>query len=145
MRNLTTDWNNAAYSNETVFVDKLTGNAMTIPANKAHAVRAMFDSVQAGAYLTNVDSISADPDAIASAEDDEDTVTVTVQFDGSDVAGFPVKANSDDTDVATVAPLFAYTNADGEASFVITSVAAGSATITFTAGTNTDTTAVTVS
>jgi hypothetical protein len=144
MRDLTTNWNASAFYSQTVFVDKTTGNTMTVGANRPVDVRTMFDSVQAGQYTTDPDSVSADPSTVSSEPTDEDVIVVTVETDSDGVGFFPVKAESDDTDVATVSPAVGFTKADGTVEFTITSVADGSATITFTAGTNTDTVAVTV-
>jgi len=144
MRTLTTNWNNSAFNSETVFVDGRTGNTMTIGANRPVDVRTMYDSVESGTYKFDADSIAADPATISSEPEDVDTVTVTVEIDSVGVAGYPVKAASDDVTVATVSPQLAFTKDDGTAVFTITSVDDGEATITFTAGTETDTTVVTV-
>jgi hypothetical protein len=144
MRDLTKNWNASAYYNATSFVDSASGNVMTIAANNPVSVRCLFDSVASGAYKIDADSIDADPATLATEPDDTDTVTVTVEAGGGVVAGYPVKAASDDTDVATVSPLLARTKDDGTAVFTITSVGDGEATITFYAGTETDTTVVTV-
>jgi hypothetical protein len=144
MRTLTTNWNASSFYNETVFVDRASGNTMTVGANSPVRVRTMFDSVQSGAYKIDADSIDADPATLSTEPDDEDTVTVTVEVDGDVAAGYPVKAATDDAGVATVSPLLAHTKEDGTAVFTITSVADGEATITFYAGTETDTTVVTV-
>ena len=144
MRSLTTNWNNAAYYNETVFVDSLSGNTMTVGANRPVDVRTMFDSVESGSYKVDADSIAADPATLSTEPDDSDTVTVTVEAGGGVVGGYPVKAATDDADIATVSPKLAYTAADGTVTFTVVSVADGEATITFTAGTETDTTVVTV-
>lgn len=144
MRTLTTNWNASAYYDETVFVDSASGNTMTIGANRPVDVRTMTDSVASGAYKVDADSISADPATLSTAPEDEDVVTVTVEADGGIVAGYPVKAVTGNADFATVAPKLAYTDENGEAVFTVTSVADGEATITFYAGTETDTTVVTV-
>jgi hypothetical protein len=144
MRTLTTNWNNSAFNSETVFVDGRTGNTMTIGANRPVDVRTMYDSVESGTYKFDADSIAADPATISSEPEDVDTVTVTVEIDSVGVAGYPVKASSDDVTVATVSPLLAFTKGDGTVVFTVTSVDDGEATITFTAGTETDTTVVTV-
>ena len=144
MRTITTNWNASAYYDETVFVDGASGNTMTIGANRPVDVRTMLDSVASGTYKVDADSIDADPATLATAPEDTDTVTVTVEADGDVVAGYPVKAATDDAGVATVSPKLAYTDGNGEATFTITSVADGEATITFYAGTETDTTVVTV-
>jgi hypothetical protein len=144
MRSITTNPNNAAFNSSTVFVDGRTGNTMTIGANRAGDVRTMYDSVDSGTYRFDVDSIDADPATLSTEPDDTDTVTVTVELDSVAVVGFPVKAASDDLTVATVSPKLAYTKDDGTVVFTITSVDDGEATITFTAGTQTDTTVVTV-
>jgi hypothetical protein len=141
MRDITTNWNNSAYNSSTIFVDRATGTTVTIPANKAVDVRSMFDSVQSGAYFTNPTSATSSEETLATAPEDEDTVTVTLDPVSG---GFPVRAVSDDTDVATVSPALGRTLANGTVVFTITSVADGEATITFTAGTRTDTVVVTV-
>jgi hypothetical protein len=50
MREITTNWNNAAYSLSATFVDKITGNAVTIPALNPMNHRSMIDSVESGGY-----------------------------------------------------------------------------------------------
>ena len=141
MRDLTTNWNNAAYNDETVFVDIASGLTMTIGANNPVNVRSMFDSVQAGTYFVNPTSIAVSDETLASDVSDEDEVTVTL----TPVTGFVrVTASTDDGTVATVSPAVVRTLVDGTAKFTITSVGAGVATITFTCGTRTATTVVTV-
>ena len=141
MRDITTNWNNSAYNNQTIFVDRATGTTVTIPANKPVDVRSMVDSVQSGAYFNNPTSVTASVETVASEPTDTDAVTVTL----SPVAGgFPVRASTSAAGVATVSPALGRTLANGTVVFTITSVAAGTATITFTAGTRTDTVAVTV-
>jgi hypothetical protein len=127
-----------------VFVDSRTGNTMTVGASRAGDVRTMYDSVDSGIYRFDADSIDADPATISSEPEDVDTVTVTVEIDSVGVAGYPVKAVSDEPGFATVSPSLGFTKEDGTVVFTITSVADGEATITFTAGTETDTTVVTV-
>jgi len=144
MRSITTNPNNAAFNNSTVFVDGRTGNTMTVGANRAGDVRTMYDSVDSGIYRFNADSIAADPATISSEPEDVDTVTVTVEIDSVGVAGYPVKASSDDVTVATVSPQLAFTRGDGTAVFTITSVDDGEADITFRAGTQVESTTVTV-
>jgi hypothetical protein len=117
---------------------------MTVGANRAGDVRTMYDSVDSGTYRFNADSIAADPATISSEPEDVDTVTVTVEIDSVGVAGYPVKASSDDVTVATVSPQLAFTKDDGTAVFTITSVADGEADITFRAGTEVESTTVTV-
>jgi hypothetical protein len=141
MRDITTNWNNSAYANETVFVDFKTGNTVTIPAGKPVDVRAMYDSVSSGAYFVNPTSVTVDPDVLATAPEDEDTVTVTVE---GGVTSALVFAASEDTDIATVSPASAAVASDGTVTFTITSVAAGEVDVTFTCGTRTDTATVTV-
>jgi hypothetical protein len=144
MRSITTNPNNAAFNNSTVFVDGRTGNTMTVGANRAGDVRTMYDSVDSGIYRFDADSIDADPATISSEPEDVDTVTVTVEIDSVGVAGYPVKASSDDVTVATVSPQLAFTKDDGTAVFTITSVDDGEADITFRAGTQVESTTVTV-
>jgi hypothetical protein len=144
MRSITTNPNNSAFNNSTVFVDSRTGNTMTVGASRAGDVRTMYDSVDSGIYRFDADSIDADPATISSEPEDVDTVTVTVEIDSVGVAGYPVKAVSDEPGFATVSPSLGFTKEDGTVVFTITSVADGEATITFTAGTETDTTVVTV-
>ena len=144
MRTLTTNPNNAAFNSSTVFVDSRTGNTMTVGANRAGDVRTMYDSVDSGTYRFDADSIDADPATLATEPADSDTVTVTVEIDNVGVFGYPVKASSSNTVFATVSPQLAFTKDDGTVTFTVVSVADGVATITFTAGTETDTTVVTV-
>jgi hypothetical protein len=144
MRSITTNPNNAAFNSSTVFVDGRTGNTLTVGANRAGDVRTMYDSVDSGTYRFDAGTISADPATLSTAPEDSDTVTVTVQINSVDVVGYPVKASSDDTDIATVTPHLGFTKDDGTVTFTVVSVADGEATITFTAGSKTDTTVVTV-
>lgn len=51
MNDLTVDWNDPAYANSTVFVDKRGGNFVVIPDNEPDKVRSMMDSVYAGDYV----------------------------------------------------------------------------------------------
>ena len=141
MREITTNWNNPDYANQTVFVDQATGATVTIPANTPVNVRSMLDSVQSGAYFNNPTAITASEETLATEPEDTDEVTVTLN---PAIGGFPIRATTDDGAVATVSPAVARTLADGTAVFTITSVADGEATITFTAGTRTDTVVVTV-
>lgn len=144
MRSITTNWNNSAYNSATTFLDKATGTSITVAANTPVNVRAMIDSVEAGAYTYAPDSLVADPATLSTVADDVDTVTVTVTLSAAAVDGAPISAASDDVAVATVSPAFANANSSGEYVFSVTSVASGSATITFTCGAQTDTVAVTV-
>jgi len=144
MRSITTNPNNAAFNNSTVFVDGRTGNTMTVGANRAGDVRTMYDSVDSGIYRFDADSIDADPATISAAPAAVNSVTVTVEIDSVGVAGYPVKASSDDVTVATVSPQLAFTKDDGTAVFTITSVDDGEADITFRAGTQVESTTVTV-
>lgn len=50
MNGLSVDWNDPAYANSTVFVDRRGGNFVVIPANQPEKVRSMMDSVNAGDY-----------------------------------------------------------------------------------------------
>jgi hypothetical protein len=144
MRAITTNWNNAAYAQTATFVDKVSGNAVVIPALNPMNHRSMIDSVESGSYIYQPDSVSTDPGTLAPAPDDEDVVEVTVTLDSVAVAGAPVRASSDDEDVATVSPAIAYTSEAGTVQFTVTSVADGEATITFACGNESDTTVVTV-
>jgi len=141
MRDITTNWNNSAYNNQTIFVDRASGTTVTIPANKPVDVRSMVDSVQSGAYFNNPTSVTASVETVASEPTDTDAVTVTLS---PVVAGMLIRATTSAGSVATVSPASVRSLANGTAVFTITSVAAGTATITFTAGTRTDTVAVTV-
>ena len=144
MRSITTNWNNSAYNSAGTFVDVISGNTVTIPANTPVDFRALVDSVENGAYVYNPDSVVASPDTLSTAADDVDTTTVTVTLSSVAVENAPILAASDDEGVATVSPAKANADASGQYVFTITSVASGSATITFTSGTATDTLAVTV-
>jgi hypothetical protein len=141
MREITTNWNNPAYANETVFVDQATGFIVTIPANTPVNVRSMIDSVQSGAYFNNPTAVTASEETLATAPEDVDVVTVTLD---PAIGGFPIRATTSAAGVATVSPALGRTLADGTVVFTITSVADGTATITFTAGNRTDTVVVTV-
>jgi hypothetical protein len=141
MRDLTTNWNNSAYNDQTIFVDIKTGQTLTIGANNPVNVRSMFDSVQAGAYFVNPTSIAVSDETLATDIADVDQVTVTL----TPVTGHVlVTASSNNGAVATVSPASVRTLANGTAVFTIISVGAGEATITFTCGTRTATTVVTV-
>jgi hypothetical protein len=144
MRSITTNPNNAAFNSSTIFVDGRTGNTMTVGANRAGDVRTMYDSADSGNYRFDAGTISADPATISSEPTDTDTVTVTVQTSSVGLVGYPVKASTSNAAFATVSPRLAFTKGDGTVVFTITSVADGEATITFTAGSKTDTTVVTV-
>jgi hypothetical protein len=104
----------------------------------------MYDSVESGTYKFDADSASATPATITAAPAAVNSVVVTVQIDAVGVSNYPVKASSDDVAVATVSPPLGFTTGNGTVSFSVTAVADGEATITFTAGTETDTTVVTV-
>lgn len=144
MRSITTNWNNSAYNSAGTFVDVISGNTVTIPANTPVNFRAMVDSVEAGAYVYNPSSVVANPDTLSTVEDDVDTTVVTVTLSSVAVENAPIKASTSNAAVATVSPAKANANASGQYTFTITSVGSGSATITFTSGTATDTLAVTV-
>lgn len=144
MRSITTNWNNSAYNSAGTFVDVISGNTVTIPANTPVDFRALVDSVENGAYVYNPDTVVANPDTLSTVADDVDTTVVTVTLSAAAVENAPILASSDDVAVATVSPAKANADANGQYTFTITSVASGSATITFTSGTATDTVAVTV-
>ena len=144
MRAITTNWNNAAYALEATFVDKVTSNAVVIPALNPMNHRSMVDSVESGAYVYQPDGFSLSDETLATAPEAEDEIIVTVTLASVGVSGVAVKAVSDDTDVATVSPALGYTNEDGEVLFTVVSVADGEATISFTCGTETDDCVVTV-
>ena len=144
MRAITTNWNNSAYALSATFVDKVSGNAVTVPALNPMNHRSMIDSVEAGAYIYAPDSVVSDPATLATAPDDEDVVTVTVELDSVPVAGAPVRAVSADPAVVTVSPTLAYTDENGEVTFDVVSVADGVEDITFSCGNVSDTTEVTV-
>ena len=144
MRAITTNWNNAAYAQSATFVDKVSGNAVVVPALNPMNHRSMVDSVEAGAYVYQPDAFLVSEATLATAPEDEDVVTVTVTYDSEPVSGVAVKAVSDDVEVATVSPAMGYTNELGEVEFTITSVDDGVAEITFSCGTATDVTEVTV-
>jgi len=145
MRAITTNWNNSAYNSAGTFLDRKTGTSVTIPANTPVNFRGMVDSVESGAYSYAPDTVVADPGTLAPSVEDVDVVEVTVTLSSVAVDGAPIKAVSDDVEVATVSPAFANANSQGKYIFTITSIAEGEATITFTSGSQTDTCAVTVS
>jgi hypothetical protein len=144
MRAITTNWNNAAYALEATFVDKVTGNAVVVPALNPMNHRSMVDSVEAGAYVYQPDSIVADPATLALAPEDTDEVAVTITLDSVPVSGVAVLSGVDFPEFATVSPSLAYKGDDGVAVFTVTAVDDGVATVIFTCGTITDDTEVTV-
>ena len=144
MREITTNWNNSAYSLSATFVDKITGNAVTIPALNPMNHRSMIDSVESGGYIYAPDSVVSDPATLATEPDDVDTVTVTVELDSVPVVGAPVRAISADPTVVTVSPFIGYTDDNGEVDFTVTSIDDGVEDITFSCGNVSDTTEVTV-
>ena len=144
MRSITTNWNSSAYDSAGTFIDVKSGNSVTIPANTPVNFRAMVDSVESGGYVYAPDTLTATPATIASAPTDVDTVTVNVTLAAAAVENAPVKATTSNEAKATVSPAIANTDASGNYIFTITSVAAGEATITFTCGSVSDTTVVTV-
>lgn len=144
MRSITTNWNNSAYNSAGTFVDTISGVSVTIPANTPVNFRAMVDSVEAGAYVYAPDTTTVTPDTLSTVADDVDTVTVAVTLSAAAVKNAPIFATTDDATVATVSPAKANADANGQFVFTITSVASGSATITFTSGATSDTVAVTV-
>jgi hypothetical protein len=144
MREITTNWNNAAYALSATFVDKITGNAVTIPALNPMNHRSMIDSVESGGYIYAPDSVVSDPATLATEPDDVDTVTVTVELDSVPVVGAPVRAVSADPTVVTVSPFIGYTDDNGEVDFTVTSIDDGVEDITFSCGNVSDTTEVTV-
>jgi hypothetical protein len=144
MRAITTNWNNAAYALSATFVDKITGNAVTIPALNPMNHRSMIDSVESGGYIYAPDSVVSDPATLATEPDDVDTVTVTVELDSVPVVGAPVRAVSADPTVVTVSPFIGYTDDNGEVDFTVTSIDDGVEDITFSCGNVSDTTEVTV-
>ena len=144
MRAITTNWNNSAYALSATFVDKITGNAVTIPALNPMNHRSMIDSVESGGYIYAPDSVVSDPATLATEPDDVDTVTVTVELDSVPVVGAPVRAVSADPTVVTVSPFIGYTDDNGEVVFTVTSIADGVEDITFSCGNVSDTTEVTV-
>ena len=144
MRAITTNWNNSAYALSATFVDKITGNAVTIPALNPMNHRSMIDSVESGGYIYAPDSVVSDPATLATEPDDVDTVTVTVELDSVPVVGAPVRAVSADPTVVTVSPFIGYTDDNGEVDFTVTSIDDGVEDITFSCGNVSDTTEVTV-
>lgn len=144
MRAITTNWNNAAYAQSATFVDKVSGNHVVIPALNPMNHRSMIDSVESGGYIYQPDLVAVDEATLATAPEDEDVVEVTVTLDSAAVFGAPVKAVSDDVEVATVSPALAYTDEEGKVSFTVVSVDDGVAEITFSCGTESEVTEVTV-
>jgi hypothetical protein len=144
MRAITTNWNNSAYALSATFVDKVSGNAVTVPALNPMNHRSMIDSVESGAYIYAPDSVVSDPATLSTEPDDEDVVTVTVELDSVPVVRAPVRATSADPAVVTVSPALAYTDENGEVTFDVVSVADGVEDITFSCGNVSDTTEVTV-
>ena len=144
MRAITTNWNNSAYALSASFVDKVTGNAVTVPALNPMNHRSMVDSVESGAYIYTPDSVAASTNALATEPEDENVVTVTVELDSVPVVGAPVRAVSADPAVVTVSPALAYTDDNGEVDFTLVSVADGVEDVTFSCGNVSDLTEVTV-
>lgn len=144
MREITTNWNNAAYALSATFVDKITGNAVVIPALNPMNHRSMIDSVDAGAYIYAPDSVSVDQSTVAFNVGDTDVLTVTVELDSNPVEGAPVRATSADPDVVTVSPSVGYTDANGEVVFTVEGIDDGAEDVTFNCGNVSDTTTVTV-
>lgn len=142
MRDLTTNWNDAAYANATTFVDK-GGAYVTIPANTPVNVRSMQDSVQGGDYAVlatdavpaTIVSDAAD-DELALNVDADDDVTITVAGSAADSVGVRVHAVSADPTVCTVSPAFAVTDANGEAVFNIVGIDDGVEDVTFSLASN---------
>lgn len=135
MRTQTTDWNNGAYASATVYVDRQSGNSLSIGANRPHDVRAMELEVAQGNYTANPASIAGGND-INQAASYTQTCTTGVPYAA-------VKASSANTGVVTV-PALTLANASGVASIRYTKVAAGGpVNVTLTCGTRTDTVAVT--
>jgi ABC-type antimicrobial peptide transport system permease subunit len=81
MRAITTNWNNSAYALSATFVDKVSGNAVTVPALNPMNHRSMVDSVESGAYIYQPDELTVSDETLATAPEDEDEVTVTVNLD----------------------------------------------------------------
>lgn len=143
MNSLTTNWNAAAFYNAKSFRDVASGVVVTIGANKPVDVRALEDAVNSGAYVAGPDSLVALPTTISVAALATDVITVTVQLSAVDYPNAKVFASSSDVTKATVTASDV-TDSNGEATFTVTGVAAGSATITLSAGGLSDTVAVTV-
>ena len=144
MRSITTNWNSSAYDSAGTFVDVISGNTVTIPANTPVNFRSLVDSVESGSYIYAPDALTATPATVASAPLDKDTVVINVSLSAANVENAPVVATTSDATKATVSPTIANTDKSGNYTFTITSVAAGEATITFTCGAVSDTTVVTV-
>jgi hypothetical protein len=145
MRAITTNWNSSAYASAATFVDKVSGNAVTVPALNPMNHRSMVDSVESGAYIYQPDELTVSDETLATAPEDEDEVTVTVNLDSVPVAGAPVRATSADPAVVTVSPALAYTDENGEVVFTVVSVDDGEEDITFACGGESAVTTVTVS
>lgn len=141
MRAITTNWNNSAYASAATFVDKVSGNAVTVPALNPMNHRSMIDSVESGGYIYQPDGLVLDPPwdseggPVETEPEDENVYTVTITLDSVPVVGAPVRADSSDPDVISVSPAIGYTNDDGEVDFVVTSVADGGEDVTFACGT----------
>jgi hypothetical protein len=85
------------------------------------------DSAGDGAETTGVRA----PTTLAGAAGSGGTCTVTLtRVDGGPLAGIAVGGNSSDDSLATV-PQVRYTDANGDAPFYVSYVAAGTPTITF--------------
>ena len=146
MRSITTDYNNSSYNSATKFTDVYSANGVTIAAKNPVNVRSMMDSVGAGDYVLSADTIAIDHATATVAHGSTGTSVITATISSAATAGIPISVTSSDTTKATVSPALVRTKADGTASFTITGVAAGSATLTFkTYGATSVTCAVTVS
>ena len=146
MRSITTDYNNSSYNSATKFTDVYSANGVTVPAKTPVNVRSMMDSVGAGDYVVSADTLAIDHATATVAHGSTGTSVITATISSVATAGIPIAVTSSDTTKATVSPALVRTKADGTATFTITGVAAGSATLTFkTYGATSVTCAVTVS
>jgi len=134
MREITTNWNNAAYSLSATFVDKITGNAVTIPALNPMNHRSMIDSVESGGYIYQPDGIVADETTLALEVGDDSTVEITVTLDSVPVFGAPIRVFFDTPDIVSVDKTLAYTNELGKISFVLTADDDGSVEVFYECG-----------
>ena len=130
MRTLTTDWSNSSYADAATFLDRRAGTFVTIPAATPVDSRSMADSVIGGDYVTfayTLDTLTADSagDAESVEEEASTDVVVTVKDNPIAMPNIRITATSADTDVFTVSPAYAVTDANGQATFTITGVAAG--------------------
>lgn len=132
MRSITTDYNNSAFYSETKFTDTATANGITIAANKPVDVRALNDSVSAGAFVPSATSMDISAATLTPAPAATANVSITTKISTTATPGIPVKAVSSNPSKVSVSPAVARAGSGGSVMFTVSALGANTDTATLT-------------